>query len=361
MSLYIWRRKKDIATIFSNTVFHNKMKGGFKPCGTAIYGNKKIRKRLKRSILIACEPALRTPMFILSDGSSAEVAEKSFTPMSEAKNIAMKDAVVLASGNTSVKSGWKRERIWSARPAAILLHPNAPMPYIAVMPAVKKRTDKVLRMILSAHFEHLALSVTVSVTLTAKWSFWPLGTICNGIPKNKSALLRLRLIPQNEVLARYVTVASCSVTLVPNMQILQLGNIRNKHLHRHNLIGWKVGLFSCSNIFSGGDAYEGIKLTINKIMAKGRKEVLKWPKKKRNFCRQSIGLKKHRHGTEWNNAKHEPGGWFRKVRSWKRCSRGRREQTILYYSNRSCMRSQSIPVKGALTHHRRRCSALCEA
>lgn len=111
MSLYIWRRKKDIATIFSNTVFHNKMKGGFKPCGTAIYGNKKIRKRLKRSILIACEPALRTPMFILSDGSSAEVAEKSFTPMSEAKNIAMKDAVVLASGNTSVKSGWKRERI----------------------------------------------------------------------------------------------------------------------------------------------------------------------------------------------------------------------------------------------------------
>lgn len=28
-------------------------------------------------------------------------------------------------------------------------------------------------------------------------------------------------------------------------------------------------------IFSGGDAYEGIKLTIKKIMPKGRKEVRK--------------------------------------------------------------------------------------
>lgn len=28
-------------------------------------------------------------------------------------------------------------------------------------------------------------------------------------------------------------------------------------------------------IFSGGDAYEGIKLTVNKITPKGRKEVLK--------------------------------------------------------------------------------------
>ena len=45
MSLYIWRWKKNTATIFSNTVFYNKMKGGFEPCGTAVYGNRKIRKR----------------------------------------------------------------------------------------------------------------------------------------------------------------------------------------------------------------------------------------------------------------------------------------------------------------------------
>ena len=33
--------------------------------------------------------------------------------------------------------------------------------------------------------------------------------------------------------------------------------------------------FMLKYIFSGGDAYEGIKLNINKIMPKGRKEVLK--------------------------------------------------------------------------------------
>ena len=110
--------------------------------------------------MIACEPALRIPMFILSVGSSAEVAEKSFTPMSEARNIAMKDVVVSASGSTSVKNGWKNERIWSAKSAERLSLPNAPMPSIAVMPADRKRTDRALRMMLSAHFEHLALSVT---------------------------------------------------------------------------------------------------------------------------------------------------------------------------------------------------------
>lgn len=45
MSLYIWRRKKNIATIFQNQDIYNKMKGGFKPCGTAAYGNRKTRKR----------------------------------------------------------------------------------------------------------------------------------------------------------------------------------------------------------------------------------------------------------------------------------------------------------------------------
>ena len=84
-----------------------------------------------------------------------------------ARNTATKDAAISVSGNTSVKSGSKRERIWSARPAARLSRPNDPMPYIAVMPAVKKRTDKMLRMMLSAHFEHLALSVTELIGICA--------------------------------------------------------------------------------------------------------------------------------------------------------------------------------------------------
>ena len=99
-------------------------------------------------------------MFILSVESSAEVAEKSSILRFIARNTATKDAAISASGNTSVKSGWKRERIWSVRPAERLSRPNDPMPSIAVMPAGKRRTDKVLRMMLSAHFEHLALSVT---------------------------------------------------------------------------------------------------------------------------------------------------------------------------------------------------------
>lgn len=110
--------------------------------------------------MIACEPALRIPMFILSVGSSAVDAEKCFTPMLEAKNIAMKGVAISAFGSTSGKSGWKRERIRSAKPAERPLPPNAPMPSIAVMPADRKRTDRALRMMLSVHFEHLALSVT---------------------------------------------------------------------------------------------------------------------------------------------------------------------------------------------------------
>ena len=125
----------------------------------------------------ACEPALRIPMFILSVGSSAEVAVKSFTPMSEARNIAMKDVAISASGSTSVKSVWKRERIWSARPVARLSRPNAPMPSIAVMPADKRRTGKVLRIILSPQNEDLTLCVTKTVKsrslfeISAKASF----------------------------------------------------------------------------------------------------------------------------------------------------------------------------------------------
>ena len=106
-------------------------------------------------------------MFILSVGSSAGVAEKSSILRFIARNTATKDAAISASGSTSVKSVSKRERIWSARPAAILLHPNALMPSIAVMPADKRRTDKMLRMMLSAHFEHLALIVTELIGICA--------------------------------------------------------------------------------------------------------------------------------------------------------------------------------------------------
>lgn len=97
--------------------------------------------------------------------------------MSEAKNIAMKDVAISVSGNTSVKNGWKRERIRSARPAARYLPPNAPMPSIAVMPADKRRTGKVLRIILSPQNEDLTLCVTKTVKsrslfeISAKASF----------------------------------------------------------------------------------------------------------------------------------------------------------------------------------------------
>ena len=136
------------------------MKGGFKPCGTAVYGNRKIRKNCGTIILIACEPALRIPMFILSDGSSVGVAEKSSILRFIVRNTATKDVAISDSGNTSVKSGWKRERIWSVIPAERLSRPNDPMPSIAVMPADKRRTDKMLRMILSPQNEDLALCAT---------------------------------------------------------------------------------------------------------------------------------------------------------------------------------------------------------
>ena len=47
------------------------------------------------------------------------------------------------------------------------------MPSIAVMPADRNRTDRALRMMLSAHFEHLALSVTelIGIVPSAKASF----------------------------------------------------------------------------------------------------------------------------------------------------------------------------------------------
>ncbi len=99
-------------------------------------------------------------MFILFDGSSAEVAEKSSILRFIARNTATKDAAISAFGNTSVKSVSKRERIWSARPAERLSRPNALMPSIAVMPADKRRTGKVLRMILSPQNEDLALCAT---------------------------------------------------------------------------------------------------------------------------------------------------------------------------------------------------------
>ena len=69
------------------------------------------QEKIKADYFERLRNALRIPMFILSGVSSAEDAEKCFTPMSEAKNIAMKDVAISVSGNTSEKNGWKRERI----------------------------------------------------------------------------------------------------------------------------------------------------------------------------------------------------------------------------------------------------------
>ena len=99
-------------------------------------------------------------MFDLFAVSSVRAALKSSTPKSQLRNIAASGAVIWASGDTNGKNGWGSERIWSARPAAKPSPLNAPMPYIAATPAGRKHTDKVLRLMVSDHFDHLALSVT---------------------------------------------------------------------------------------------------------------------------------------------------------------------------------------------------------
>ena len=99
-------------------------------------------------------------LFGLFAVSSVGAALKSSTPKSQLRNIAASGAVIWAFGGVNGKSGWRSERIWSARPAAKPLHPNAPMPYIAATPAVRKHTGKALQLMASDHFDHLALSVT---------------------------------------------------------------------------------------------------------------------------------------------------------------------------------------------------------
>lgn len=99
-------------------------------------------------------------LFDLFAVSSVRAALKSSTPKSQLRNIAASGAVIWGSGDTNGKSGWRSARIWSARPAAKPLHPNAPMLYIAATPAVRKHTGKALRLMVSDHFDHLVLSVT---------------------------------------------------------------------------------------------------------------------------------------------------------------------------------------------------------
>ena len=112
---------------------------------------------------------------------------------------------------------------------------------------------------------------------------------------------------------------------------------------------------------SGGDAYEGIKLTVNKITPKGRKEESNMTEEEKKLLQAKHRLEEAQARDRVKERKARTRRLIQEGAILERCSRGRREQTILYYSNRSCMRSQSIPFKGALTHHRRWCSALCEA
>lgn len=102
-------------------------------------------------------------LFDLFAGSPVGAALKSSTPKSQLRNIAASGAVIWASGDTNGKSGWRSERIWSARPAAKPSPLNAPMPYIAATPVGRKHTGKALRLMLSDCFDHSALSATLPI------------------------------------------------------------------------------------------------------------------------------------------------------------------------------------------------------
>lgn len=115
-------------------------------------------------------------MFTLFGESPARAAAAPSILPCRPRNTAMKDAAIWASGDTNGKSGWKSVRIWSARPAAKPLRPNAPMQYIAAMPVDRKRTDKMLRIVPSDHFDHLVLSVTP----TAENESQPLRLVASG-------------------------------------------------------------------------------------------------------------------------------------------------------------------------------------
>ena len=125
--------------------------------------------------------------------SSVRAALKSSTPKSQLRNIAASGAVIWASGYTNGKNGWGSERIWSARPAAKPSPLNAPMPYIAATPAGRKHTDKVLRLMVSDHFDHLALSVTNPEKKPMLWL----------LPKGKIFPLAASVTPTAKIKAKH--------------------------------------------------------------------------------------------------------------------------------------------------------------
>ena len=106
--------------------------------------------------------ALKT-LFGLFAGSSVRAALKSSTPKSQLRNIAASGAVIWGSGGVNGKSDWRSERIWFVRPAAKPLPPSAPMPYIAATPAVRKHTDRKLRLMVMGQIDPLPLPVTTFV------------------------------------------------------------------------------------------------------------------------------------------------------------------------------------------------------
>lgn len=142
----------------------------------AVFGNRKIKKSLGMTTFTDALMEFKTIMFILFDGLFVKVAATSFILWCLSKNTATKDAAIWAFGNTSVKKGWRWEKIRSAKPAEILLRQNVPMPYIAVMPVGRRHTDKALRITVSAQNDHLPLSVTFEEPKSySKVSNWHLG------------------------------------------------------------------------------------------------------------------------------------------------------------------------------------------
>ena len=102
-------------------------------------------------------------LFVRFAGSSVGAAPRSSTPKFQLRNIAARGAVIWGSGGVNEKSDWRSERIWSVRPAAKLLHPNAPMMYIAATPAVRKHTDRKLRLMVMGQIDPLPLPIMTFV------------------------------------------------------------------------------------------------------------------------------------------------------------------------------------------------------
>lgn len=132
-------------------------------------------------------------LFGLFAVSSVGAALKSSTPKSQLRNIAASGAVIWAFGGVNGKSGWRSERIWSVRPAAKPSPPNAPTPYIAATPVGRKHTDKVLRLMASDHFDHLALSVTNPEKKPMLWL----------LPKGKNFPLAASVTPTAKIEAKH--------------------------------------------------------------------------------------------------------------------------------------------------------------